>query len=313
MKLQKRHVGQRIRTPTQSVVEGGRTEEDSPPPKLHLERNGPTALREQLRESRPHYRDGFAVKSLSQSGHDPGGGQEGDQSVQTDVPAQVQGRADRHGHVQERALPRLFGDSVQEERKVHLMSWWAFSHSLYNRFCDRMEWKKEGNRKRTTSGTRPLSSIGDGLDAFDSLGIERGPDGQVKNHRLAPSSAPSHDSIVFQEVSYAYLLIPSKNPKDFRERRINTIDDPTEPAPTSARPHHVIARYNQSFWHCPCDPSFSSRCWFISSYTTCLSLKCFLTVQHCSTLLNPCHNYLSTAFFAFCRTKVITWQPKYKW
>ncbi|XP_019876987.1 CDK5 and ABL1 enzyme substrate 1 isoform X2 [Aethina tumida] len=86
----------------------------------------------------------------------------------------------------------------------------------------RTEWKKEGNRKRTTSGTRPLSSIGDGLDAFDSLGIERGPDGQ--------------------EVSYAYLLIPSKNPKDFRERRINTIDDPTEPAPTSARPHHVIAR-----------------------------------------------------------------------
>ncbi|CAH0557531.1 unnamed protein product [Brassicogethes aeneus] len=94
----------------------------------------------------------------------------------------------------------------------------------------RIEWKKEGTRKRTTSGNRPLSTIGDGLDAFDSLGIERGADGQ--------------------EVSYAYLLIPTKNAKEFRERRIHTIDDPTDASQinqTNQR-HHLIARTKVITW-----------------------------------------------------------------
>lgn len=46
--------------------------------------------------------------------------------------------------------------------------------------CCRSEAKREAHRKRTTStSNRPLSSI-DGLDLFDSLGVERGHDGQVK-------------------------------------------------------------------------------------------------------------------------------------
>ncbi|KAJ8955563.1 hypothetical protein NQ318_001393 [Aromia moschata] len=74
--------------------------------------------------------------------------------------------------------------------------------------------------KRTTSGTRPLSSI-DGLDPFDSLGIERGRDGQ--------------------EDSYGYLLVPSKPMKDVGKR--NTIDDPMENTPDGVkRNRHVVAR-----------------------------------------------------------------------
>ncbi|CAH1183393.1 unnamed protein product [Phaedon cochleariae] len=66
--------------------------------------------------------------------------------------------------------------------------------------------KREGHRKRTTSGNRPLSSSADGFDPFVSLGIERGHDGQ--------------------EDSYGYLLEPTKTLKDVTKR--NTIDDPTD-------------------------------------------------------------------------------------
>ncbi|XP_063922365.1 CDK5 and ABL1 enzyme substrate 2-like isoform X2 [Zophobas morio] len=90
----------------------------------------------------------------------------------------------------------------------------------------RSDAKRESGRKRTTSGTRPLSSATDGLDPFDSLGIEKGPDGQ--------------------EFSYGYLLVPTKPVKEFREKRLNTIDDPTETGHVTfnvaKRPHHVFAR-----------------------------------------------------------------------
>lgn len=89
----------------------------------------------------------------------------------------------------------------------------------------RCDVKREGHRKRTTSGQRPLSSTEDGLDPFDSLGIERKSDGT--------------------ETSYGYLLIPTKSVKEFRERRLNTIDDPSDPHHShkviSARPH-IFAR-----------------------------------------------------------------------
>ncbi|KAL1491189.1 hypothetical protein ABEB36_011826 [Hypothenemus hampei] len=80
------------------------------------------------------------------------------------------------------------------------------------------DFKREEKRKRTTSGTRPLSSIGDALDPFDSLGIQQISEGQ--------------------EVSYGYLLTPSQRGGPFRKN--NTIDDPTEM--TVKRSKHVVAR-----------------------------------------------------------------------
>lgn len=43
----------------------------------------------------------------------------------------------------------------------------------------RCEQKKEPNRRRQTSGTRPLSAVNDVVDAFDLFGLEKGKDGQV--------------------------------------------------------------------------------------------------------------------------------------
>ncbi|EFA03383.2 CDK5 and ABL1 enzyme substrate 1 isoform X1 [Tribolium castaneum] len=105
----------------------------------------------------------------------------------------------------------------------------------------RNEAKRESGRKRTTSGTRPLSAAADGLDPFDSLGIEKAPDGQ--------------------EFSYGYLLVPTKPVKEFREKRLNTIDDPTEPGHVSfnvtKRPHHVFARTKVLTWQPDYKWSFS--------------------------------------------------------
>ena len=107
----------------------------------------------------------------------------------------------------------------------------------------RSDAKRESGRKRTTSGTRPLSSATDGLDPFDSLGIEKGPDGQVG----AICWGDKHWLIFgLQEFSYGYLLVPTKPVKEFREKRLNTIDDPTETGHVTfnvaKRPHHVFAR-----------------------------------------------------------------------
>ncbi|XP_066137895.1 CDK5 and ABL1 enzyme substrate 2 isoform X1 [Euwallacea fornicatus] len=88
----------------------------------------------------------------------------------------------------------------------------------------RFDVKREEKRKRTTSGTRPMSSIGDALDPFDSLGIERTSEGQ--------------------EVSYGYLLTPSH--KEGQTKRTNTIDDPTEVS--IRKPRHVVARTKVITW-----------------------------------------------------------------
>jgi hypothetical protein len=107
----------------------------------------------------------------------------------------------------------------------------------------RSEAKRESGRKRTTSGTRPLSSATDGLDPFDSLGVEKGADGQVSVDSWRGAAFRPR---VLQEFSYGYLLVATKPVKEFREKRLNTIDDPTEPGHVSfsvnKRPHHVFAR-----------------------------------------------------------------------
>ncbi|KAK5645791.1 hypothetical protein RI129_004255 [Pyrocoelia pectoralis] len=82
---------------------------------------------------------------------------------------------------------------------------------------------REGTRKRHISGSRPLSAIGDPLDPFEMLGIEKGLEGQ--------------------EVSYGKLLIPTRTIKEFCEKRANTFDENLEQTTVpSERSRHVVAR-----------------------------------------------------------------------
>lgn len=95
-----------------------------------------------------------------------------------------------------------------------------FSSLPYNKTCrtGRSEIRKDGGRRRNTSGPRPLSSIADGPDPWCLLGLERSTDGQ--------------------EVSYGQLLVPSKH--SFRERKFYSSDYEFGDSP--ANKHHLVAR-----------------------------------------------------------------------
>lgn len=77
----------------------------------------------------------------------------------------------------------------------------------------RIDQKKDEKRKRATSSTRPVSSIGDGLDPFDSLGIERASEGQ--------------------EVSFGYLLTPTQ--REEQSKQNITIDVSTDQSNTKKK------------------------------------------------------------------------------
>lgn len=78
--------------------------------------------------------------------------------------------------------------------------------------------RKDGARRRNTSGPRPLSSINDAnFDAFDLLGIEKGETGQ--------------------DLSYGHLLIPSRH---HHKEKKNPFSFPAESELTNA---HLLKSY----------------------------------------------------------------------
>ncbi|KAJ1523953.1 hypothetical protein ONE63_010500 [Megalurothrips usitatus] len=118
------------------------------------------------------------------------------------------------------------GQHFRDERLVlvsaHKIPFLVFSSIPYNKGGrqSRNEFRREGQRRRNTSGPRPLSSINDGVDPFDLLGLERGQDGQ--------------------EISYGQLLVPSRPTS--RERKMHLSEYEAVESCQSNTRHHGFAR-----------------------------------------------------------------------
>ncbi|KAG8227570.1 hypothetical protein J437_LFUL000670, partial [Ladona fulva] len=97
---------------------------------------------------------------------------------------------------------------VSARRRAPFLVFSALPYAKANNRCGRGDTKKDGGRKRHASGQRPLSSLADGLDPFDLLGLEKvGQDGQ--------------------EISYGQLLVPSRHfARTDRRHQEGTCSDP---------------------------------------------------------------------------------------